>query len=120
MLFSWKDLGHFLFQKKTRLKVENLAPIKHYNIYEKERKNAKAARNAILKAGLANSPEAQMISKESHSLVRQHNKLRVELNKNQQTKARIAAENAFPKNPHNFASKLFDKVQKSAKPAFSA
>ena len=48
-----------------------------------------------MKAGLANSPEAQMISKQWLSLVRQHNKLRVELNKKQQTKARIAAENAF-------------------------
>ena len=86
----------------------------------KREKESKAARNAILKAGLANSPEAQMISKEWLSLVRQHNKLWVELNKKQQTKARIAAENTFRKNPHNFASKLFDKVQKSDKPAFSA
>jgi len=52
----------------------------------KRKKECKAARKAILKAGLANSPEAQMISKEWLSLVRQHNKLRVELNKKQQSK----------------------------------
>ena len=41
----------------------------------KRKQECKAARKAILKAGRANSPEAQMISKESLSLVRQHNKL---------------------------------------------
>ena len=58
-----------------------------------------------------------MIAKEWLSLVRQHNKLRVELKKKQQTKAKIATEKAFWKNPHVFAS---DTHQKSSKPAFSA
>ena len=61
-----------------------------------------------------------MIAKEWLSLIRQHNKLRVELKKKQQTKAKIATEKAFRKNPHVFASKLFDTHQKSSKPAFSA
>ena len=79
-----------------------------------------AARKAILKAGLAGSPEEQMIAKEWLSLVRQHNKLRVALKKKQQIKAKIATEKAFRQNPHVFASKLFDKHQKSSNPDFSA
>jgi len=86
----------------------------------KRKKECKAARKAILKAGLADSLEEKMIAKEWLSLVRQHNKLRVELKKKQQTKAKIATEKAFRKNPHVFASKLFDKHQKSSQPAFSA
>ena len=62
--------------------------------------------------GLADSLEEKMIAKEWLSLVRQHNKLRVELKKKQQTKAKIASKKAFRKNPHVFAFKRFDKHQK--------
>ena len=41
----------------------------------------KKARKALIKAGLKGSPEEKLISKEWFSLVRQHNKLRVALNK---------------------------------------
>ena len=61
----------------------------------KRKKECKAARKAILKAGLADSLEEKMIAKEWLSLVRQHNKLRVELKKKQQTKAKIATKKAF-------------------------
>ena len=118
--FFLERFGPLPISEKNKTQSRKPRTNKALQHLRKRKKECKAARNAILKAGLANSPEAQMISKEWLSLVCQHNKLRVELNKKQQTKARIAAENTFRKNPHNFASKLFDKVQKSDKPAFSA
>jgi len=72
-----------------------------------------------MKAGLKGSPEEKLISKEWFSLVRQHNKLRVALNKKMHAKEKIAAERFFRENPHKFAAKLFGKLKNSGKPSFS-
>ena len=50
-----------------------------------------------MKAGLKGSPEEKLISKEWFSLVRQHNKLRVALNKKMHAREKIAAEKFFAK-----------------------
>ena len=53
-------------------------------------------------------------------MVRQHNKLRVALQKKQHSKEKIQAERSFRSNPHKFASKLFSKQQARGIPTFSA
>ena len=57
-----------------------------------------------------------MIAKEWLSLVCQHNKLRVELKKKQQTKAKIATEKAFRKNPHVFDPNFLISIRNQVNP----
>ena len=84
------------------------------------KKECKAARKALIKAGLSGSPEEKIIAKEWLTLVRQHNKLRVALQKKQIAKEKLKAEHCFRQNPHKFAANLFQKQTKSGKPTFSA
>ena len=79
-----------------------------------------AARKALLKAGLAGTAAEKFLTKEWLSLVRKHNKLRVEMKRRHQIKEKIAAERSFKKDPHKFASKLFQKQEQSGTPSFSA
>ena len=84
------------------------------------KKQCKAARKALIKAGLKGTAEEEIISREWFSLVRQHNKLRVALKKKQITKEQLREEKSFRSDPHKFASKLFSKNQKSGTPTFAA
>jgi len=84
------------------------------------KKQCKAARKALIKAGLKGTAEEEIISREWFSLVRQHNKLRVALKKKQMTKEQLREEKSFRSDPHKFASKLFSKNQKSGTPTFAA
>ena len=63
-----------VFKRKPRINKD----LQHLRQRKKE---CKKARKALMKAGLKGSPEEKLISKEWFSLVRQHNKLRVALNK---------------------------------------
>ena len=85
-----------------------------------QKKECKAARKALLKAGLAGTAAEKLLTKEWLSLVRKHHKLRVELKRKHQIKEKITAERSFKQNPHKFADKLFQKLQKSGTPSFSA
>jgi hypothetical protein len=85
-----------------------------------QKKECKAARKALLKEGLAGTAAEKLLTKEWLSLVRKHNKLRVELKRKHQIKEKITAERSFKQNPHKFADKLFQKLQKSGTPSFSA
>lgn len=95
-------------------------PNKALEHLRRRKKECKAARKALLKAGLQGSVEEEIISREWFSLVRQHNKLRVALQKKQQIKEKLQAEKSFRSDPHKFASKLFNKQQASGVPTFSA
>jgi hypothetical protein len=86
----------------------------------KRKKQCKAARKALIKAGLKETKEYEIICKEWLSLVRQHNRLRLALNRKHAVKEKLNAEKAFRKDPHKFAENLFNKTQKSGKPTFSA
>ena len=77
----------------------------------KRKKQCKAARKALIKAGLKGTPEEEIITKEWLSLVRQHNKLRISLNKKQSIKDKLQAEKSFRSNPHKFTQNLFSKEQ---------
>ena len=95
-----------------------LVSIKPFNTYFRG-KECQKARKALIKAGLKGSSEEKLISKEWFSLVRQHNKLRVALNKKMHAREKIAVEKFFRENPHTFAGKLFGKLKNSGKPSFS-
>ena len=86
----------------------------------RRKKQCKAARKALLKAGLKDSPEEEIIRKEWFSLVRQHNKLRAALAKKELAKGKLKAEKAFRADPHKFAAKLFSAKCQAGKPTFSA
>ena len=62
-----------------------------------QKKECKSARKALLKAGLAGTAAEKLLTKEWLSLVRKHNKLRVEMKRRNQIKEKIAAERSFKK-----------------------
>ena len=95
-------------------------PNKALNNLRRRKKQCKAARKALIKAGLKGSTEEEIITREWFSLVRQHNKLRVALKKKQYSREQIQEERSFRSDPHKFASNIFNKQQKSAAPTFSA
>lgn len=95
-------------------------PNKALTKLRQRKKQCKAARKALLRAGLKGTPEEEMITKEWFSLIRQHNKLRAALHKKQQSKEKVQAEKSFRADPHKFASLLFKKQQHCGKPTFSA
>ena len=103
-------------KKHTRQKRPNKA-LEHLRLRKKQ---CKAARKALIKAGLKGSLEEESISKTWHSLIRQHNKLRVALIKKESVKDHLTAEKSFRRDPHKFAAKLFNKTQKCGEPTFSA
>ena len=57
------------------------------------KKKCKAARKTLIKAGLKGSLEEESITKTWHSLIHQHNKLRVALLKKESVKDQLKAEN---------------------------
>ena len=85
-----------------------------------QKKECKAARKALIKAGLKGSQQEKMISEQWFSLIRQHNKLRAALLKKQLVKEEIKAEKSFRENPHKFAARLFHGKEQSGKPLFTA
>jgi Reverse transcriptase (RNA-dependent DNA polymerase) len=106
--------------KESKGSTRQRRPNKALAHLRKRKKQCKAARKALIKAGLKGSVEEEIICKEWFSLVRQHNKLRIALKKKQEINERLKAEKSFRISPHEFAAKLFNKQQKSGKPAFSA
>ena len=61
-----------------------------------------------------------MILQEWYALVRQHNKLRIALNKKQAVSDKLKAEKSFRAAPHKFAANLFNKSKQSDKLTFTA
>ena len=93
---------------------------KSLEFFRKRKKELKAARKALLKAGLQGSPEEVRISKEWFQIVRQHNKLRVALSKKDAFLSKLSAERAFKKDPNKFAAKIFNQTDPGGSPEFSA
>jgi len=69
---------------------------------------------------LTGTEEEQTISKQWHSLLRQHNKLRLSLLKKQEQRNKIAAEKSFKKDPNKFSQSIFHPPTQNAQPEFSA
>ena len=87
-------------------------------ILRKEKKQCRAARNALRKAGLLGTPEEAAISKRWWRLVRQHNRLRIALKKHQNGLDAAAAERKFKADPNKFAYELFDESVANSSPTF--
>ena len=109
-----------LQEKKTNGFARQRRPNKALDHLRRRKKQCKAARKALLKAGLKDSPEEEIIRKEWFSLVCQHNKLRAALAKKELAKGKVKAEKAFCADPHKFAAKLFSAKCQAGKPTFSA
>ena len=109
-----------LQEKNTNGFARQRRPNKALDHLRRQKKQCKAARTALLKAGLKDSPEEEIIRKEWFSLVRQHNKLRAVLAKMELARGKLKAEKAFHADPHNFAAKLFSAKCQAGKPTFSA
>ena len=86
----------------------------------KAKQRCKKAWKTLSKAGLADSPEAKIISKRWHRLLRQHNKLRKSLNTKRRVEAANRADARFKKDPYKFAKKLFEKSGKKGAPSCSS
>ena len=84
-----------LQEKKTNGFTRQKRPNKALDHLRRRKKQCKAARKALLKAGLKDSPEEEIIRKEWFSLVRQHNKLRAALAKKELARGKVKAEKAF-------------------------
>ena len=57
---------------------------------------------------------------EWHQLIREHNKLRVALQKKKDQKAKISAEKSFKEDPNKFAQKIFALKKPQGMPEFPA
>ena len=75
-------------------------PSKELEHLRLRKKQCKAARKALIKAGLKGSLEEESITKTWHSLIRQYNKLRVALIKKESVKDQLKAEKSFRRDPH--------------------
>ena len=87
---------------------------------EKRINNNNKAHQALLKAGLSGTEVEKRISVEWRQLIRQHNKLRVALQKKKDQKAKISAEKSFKEDPNKFAKKIFAQKKPQGVPQFSA
>ena len=71
-----------------------------------------------MKAGLGNSWAGNAIKAKWKKLLKQHNRLRVSLNKLRRQREISDGSRSFKRDPHRFASKIFND-SKNAKPNFS-
>ena len=102
--------------KNTRRK----RPHKGLQRLRQRKKECKAARKALIHAGLEKTVEADLISKQWFSLVREHSKLKKALDQKREMKSRISYEKSFRIDPNKFAFNLFQGKQKNGTPTFSA
>ena len=84
------------------------------------KRQCKAARKALHKAGMKGSEEDKLITGLWRRLLKQHNRLRIAVNKRKTTRAKIKEEKRFRSDPHRYAKCLFSKDKRSAAPTFSA
>ena len=94
----------------------------HHRGLEKLRRrktDCKKARKALHKAGHAGTPEDKLLTQRWFALVRDHSRLRRAVAKRTQARESAACECRFKKNPHEFASKLFNPPGTNGSPAFS-
>ena len=68
------------------------------------KKECKAARKALIRAGLKKTAEADLISKQWFSLVREHSRLKKTLDQKKEMKSRMSCEKNFRTDPNKFAS----------------
>ena len=96
-------------------------PRKHRGLEKlrKRKQEMKKAWKVMKKAGLANSPAGKLLTKRWRALLRQHNQLRVAVNKQAEQRKKRSAEKAFRKDPNKFVRKLFHGPGSSATPRFS-
>lgn len=86
----------------------------------RKKKACRAAHKALTKAGLQDSDEAADLLVKWKNLLRQHNRLRLELAQNRQVRNAELAVKLFRKNPNDFAKNLFKGPSVSEGPTFSA
>ena len=86
----------------------------------KKKKACRVAHKALIKAGLQDSDEAADLLRKWKNLLRQHNRLRLELAQRRQIRDAQKAVKTFRKNPNDFAQKLFKGSSASPSPTFSA
>ena len=86
----------------------------------KKKKTCRAAYKALVKDGLQGSEEAVYILSKWKLLLRQHNRLRLNLIQVRQLRASKKAAACFRKDPNKFAENLFKTPGNSGDPAFSA
>ena len=106
-------------QKSNRTK-RAFCPNKQLEFLRIQKKQCKAAHKALVKAGLTGTEEEQIILKQWHSLLRQHNKLGLSLLKKQEQRNKIAAEKSFKNDPNKFSQSIFHPPTQNAQPEFSA
>ena len=82
------------------------------------KKELKAARKALRRAGLLGTEADRVLSDQWFKLVRQHSKLRRAVQENEKKKQSTAAQRRFKKDPHAFASQLYSD-RKTGVPSFS-
>ena len=85
----------------------------------KAKKDLKRARSALRKAGLKDTLAYSSLTKKWRSLIREHNRLRVRLQKQNTSKQKQAANRRFKANPYKYAEKLFNGTAKKGTPTFS-
>ena len=93
----------------------------HHRGLEKLRRrktDCKKARKALHKAGHAGTPQDKLLTQRWFALVRDHSRLRRAVTKRTQARESAACERRFKKNPHEFASKLFNPQGQMARQHF--
>ena len=93
---------------------------KRLEALRKRKKACRAAHKALVRAGLQQSEEAAELLGKWKRLLRQHNRLRLELAQNRQVRDSKKAVKCFRKDPNDFARKLFNGAAPAEGPAFSA
>ena len=83
-----------------------------------QKKQCKAARKALHADGLKGTPEDKHLTKRWFGLVRQHNRLRVALQKQKAGKEAARVQSQFRADPNKFAKSLFEEQKKNCSPTF--
>ena len=92
---------------------------KNWRILERENTCVKQVYKTLVNSGLKDSEVTTIIRTRYRTLVKQHNKCRVRLARENQVKARKAAEKSFRNDPNRFAQSVFTGPSSSLGPTFS-
>ncbi len=87
--------------------------------FRTRKKQCRTAWRTYQKNNLTHLPEAKLLKQKWHTLVRQHNKYRVQKNKQHSSRSRYAATSKFKNDPFGYADTLFNGKSKNNTPTFS-
>lgn len=120
-------LHHFFLEKFGEAPDKAKAPptppkLFHRKLFalRKMKKECRAARKALVRAGLTESREYLLLTQRWFALVRQHSRLRRAVYERHDKKAKARAERLFKNNPHQFAAQLFKDSGPRGSPTFSS